>query len=164
MRRLKPHLFVLVFVLFLVACTNNNANVTNESKNTTPIGYYSNEKRDENNEITDILNPGDTDGRFSTTDVNYHGHLNVDNRQPNSNNYNSNESKIIKKARLAAEKVNNVDRVRSVSFGSNHVLIGITVKDKSKRKETIQEVKKAVSRELDGQSVQVVIDEGTIAR
>lgn len=163
MRRLKPLLFVLVFVLFLVACNNNNANVTNESKNTTPIGYYSNEKRDDN-EITDILNPGDTDGRFSTTDVNYHGHLNVDNRQPNSNNYNSNESKIIKKARLAAEKVNNVDRVRSVSFGSNHVLIGITVKDKSKRKETIQEVKKAVSRELDGQSVQVVIDEGTIAR
>lgn len=163
MRRLKPLLFVLVFVLFLVACNNNNANVTNESKNTTPIGYYSNEKRDDN-EITNILNPGDTDGRFSTTDVNYHGHLNVDNRQPNSNNYNSNESKIIKKARLAAEKVNNVDRVRSVSFGSNHVLIGITVKDKSKRKETIQEVKKAVSRELDGQSVQVVIDEGTIAR
>jgi len=167
-KRLKiSFIFLLSTVIFMNACGNDESRQGNHhTEGTRPIGYYSNHNDDQSNDgpMKKMLEAGDSDRRFSTADVNYHGHLNTDNRQPNSSNYNANESEIVRKVRIATERVRNVDQVRSVSFGSNHVLIGITVRDHTKKVETIQYVKSAVAKVLDGQSVQVTIDEGTIAR
>jgi len=160
-------IFLLSTAVFMNGCGNDESRQgNNQTEGTRPIGFYSNHNEDHSNDgpMKKMLEAGDSDRRFSTADVNYHGHLNANNRQPNSSNYNANESEIVRKVRIATKRVRNVDQVRSVSFGSNHVLIGITVRDHTKTDETIQNVKAAVAKVLNGQSVQVTIDEGTIAR
>lgn len=103
------------------------------------------------------------DNRFSTSDVNYHDHLNQNIANTGYvNDYGSNK-KVSDKIRRKAESVKNVQDVHSVIYG-NSVLISIDLVDNKREKETKKAVQAAVKPYVNGKAVSVIIDEGTFSR
>lgn len=104
------------------------------------------------------------DNRFSTSDVNYHGHLdNKQNSQIRSANDTVYDMKLADKLSNAAASVTNVEEAHSIVY-KNSVIIAVNVKDSSKEMETRQQVTKAVQPYVNGKAVNVVADEGTFTR
>ena len=103
------------------------------------------------------------DNRFSTSDMNYHGHLstNIGNTGVATNpNFQDNFSN---KIRSKVASVNNVQDVRSVAYG-NTVIVSVTLRDNSKAAATKRAIQNVVKPYAMGRTVTVITDEGTIGR
>lgn len=103
------------------------------------------------------------DNRFSTSDVNYHGHLNQNignTGMATDPNYQDSASDQIRKK---AATVKNVQDVRSVSLG-NSVVVSVNLIDKRKAAETKKAIRNVVQPYANGRSVTVITDEGTFGR
>ncbi|MGG5254914.1 YhcN/YlaJ family sporulation lipoprotein [Neobacillus sp. SM06] len=103
------------------------------------------------------------DNRFSTGDANYHGQLNQNIANTGFSTDPATHKQLTDQVRLAAEKVQNVRKVRSVIYGSS-VFISVELMDQAKAAGTKKAIQKAVSPYVDGRNVDVVTDEGTFTR
>lgn len=105
------------------------------------------------------------DNRYSRGDLNYHGHLDDKRGSGKASVYRNTkqDEKLARKVEEAAASVNNVDKVRSLLFGTE-VEIAVSYKDKSLEKETKKEIEKAVRPYLEGRKLRIIRDEGTFSR
>lgn len=103
------------------------------------------------------------DNRFSTSDMNYHGHLNKKIGTMGMATNSKFQDNVTNQIRSKVEGMNNVQAVRSVSYG-NTVTVSVTLIDKSKAKQTKAAIRKAVQPYANGNSVTVLTDEGAIGR
>jgi spore cortex protein len=138
---------------------NNGTNNVSQVNNRTDNGNPANPTRPLANNDRMLAH----DNRFSNGDANYHGHLNDNTNKARSSYYNAYEGELTDKIGQVTGKVNNVEDVRSVSYGSN-VLIAVDLTDYSKEEQTKRDIAQAVQPYLRGRSVTVVTDEGTFSR
>ncbi len=105
------------------------------------------------------------DNKYSRGDLNYHGHLSEHRGSGKAGIYSNTgqDNKLARKVSLAAESVDNVDKVRSVMFG-REVEIAVSYKDKSLKKQTDKKIKKAVLPYTEGRELRIIEDEGTFSR
>ncbi|GAM16168.1 YhcN/YlaJ family sporulation lipoprotein [Mesobacillus selenatarsenatis] len=105
------------------------------------------------------------DNKYSRGDLNYHGHLSEHRGSGQARIYNNTEqdNKLARKVGIAAESVDNVDKVRSVLFGRK-VEVAVTYKDKSLKKQTNKNIRKAVLPYIEGRDLRIIEDEGTFSR
>lgn len=103
------------------------------------------------------------DNRFSTSDLNYHGHLN---RQIGNAGVVTDakfQDNVSDKIRKKVRTVKNVQSVRSVAYG-NTIIVSVNLKDKRKENETKKAIRNAVKPYADGKSITVLTDEGVLGR
>ena len=105
------------------------------------------------------------DNKYSRGDLNYHGHLSEHRGSGRAQTYSNSEqdNQMARKVGIAAESVDNVDKVRSVLFG-REVEIAVTYKDKSLKKQTDKKIRQAVLPYTEGRVLRVIEDEGTFSR
>jgi spore cortex protein len=105
------------------------------------------------------------DNKYSRGDLNYHGHLSEHRGSGQARIYNNTEqdNELARKVGIAAESVDNVDKVRSVLFGRK-VEVAVTYKDKSLKKQTNKKIRKAVLPYIEGRELRIIEDEGTFSR
>ncbi|AGK55061.1 YhcN/YlaJ family sporulation lipoprotein [Bacillus sp. 1NLA3E] len=103
------------------------------------------------------------DNRYSTSDVNYHGHLDGKQRKLRSTNDTVYEVRLADKIDGVAATIPNVQDVHCVVY-KNNVLVAVDVADVSKEAQTRQKVLQAVQPYLKGRSVNIVTDEATFSR
>ncbi|WP_213368831.1 YhcN/YlaJ family sporulation lipoprotein [Mesobacillus boroniphilus] len=105
------------------------------------------------------------DNKYSRGDLNYHGHLNEQRGSGQARIYFNTEqdNRLARKVGIAAESVDNVDKVRSVLFGQK-VEIAVTFKDKSLKKQTKEKIRKAVLPYIEDRELNIIEDEGTFSR
>ncbi|PLS01280.1 YhcN/YlaJ family sporulation lipoprotein [Neobacillus cucumis] len=103
------------------------------------------------------------DNRFSTSDLNYHGHLSAKNGNAGVVTNPDFQDRITAKIRNKVENIDNVRNVRSVAYGNN-VIVSVSVHDHDRATETKRAIKNAVKPYTKGKTVQVLIDEGTMGR
>jgi spore cortex protein len=103
------------------------------------------------------------DNRFSTGDVNYHDHLNQNINNTGLSTDHQTLAKISDKIRTKVSRVQNVQGVRSVVYGSS-VLIAVDLKDKAKANSTKKAIQNAIKPYLNGRKATVITDEGTFSR
>lgn len=103
------------------------------------------------------------DNRFSTSDANYHGHMNerIGTTGTTTNPEFQDQAKGTIKRRAAA--VDNVRQVRSVVYG-NSVIISVDLVDNARADETIRAIRNTVKPYVGGRSIQVITDEGALGR
>ena len=142
-----------------------------ESKNKRGRGSQILEVRDEKENLDNQKTPINTtdgymlqrDNRFSTSDANYHGHLNGKNNRARSSYYTAYEGELAEKIGDVTASVHNVKDVRSAVYGDD-VLIAVDLNDYLQEERTKQQINKAVKPYLKGRTVTVVTDEGTFSR
>jgi spore cortex protein len=102
------------------------------------------------------------DNQFSTSDLNYHGHLNqqIGNTGATDPKFQDN---ISSKIRKKVATVRNVQDVRSVAFG-NSIIVSVDLIDKSRATATKKAIRNAVKPYADGRPVTVLTDEGALGR
>ena len=103
------------------------------------------------------------DNRFSTSDLNYHGHLSAKNGNNGVVTDPDFQDRFTAKIRDKVENINNVRNVRSVAYG-NTVIVSVSLHDHDRAAETKRAIKKAVQPYAKGKSIQVITDEGTMGR
>lgn len=103
------------------------------------------------------------DNRFSTSDMNYHGHLNQQTGNPGIATNPKFQDNVSHKIRNKVAQINNVQDVRSVAYG-NTVTVSVKLYDNSWATKTKKAIRKAVIPYTNGRSVTVFIDEGTLGR
>ena len=105
------------------------------------------------------------DNKYSRGDLNYHGHLSDHRGSGQARIYTNTEqdTKLARKVGIAAESVDNVDKVRSVLFGRK-VEVAVTYKDKSLKKQTNKKIRKALLPYIEGRELRIIEDEGTFSR
>lgn len=149
---------------------NNNAGTNQYNDNLNPVGYYSNEKinddrtgLDNDGPVTEIMdrNAGKNNINQTVPLVNEDQHFNNRNVD-NSSYYNSYDGKLAKKIENRAEKVKNVNDA-TVAIRDNDVLIALAA-DETNQKSMSEQVKKAVQPLAKGKTVHVVTDKGTFSR
>jgi spore cortex protein len=103
------------------------------------------------------------DNRFSTSDANYHGHMNQ--RLGTSGTTTKPEFQDKAKATIKnkAAEVDNVQQVRSVVYG-NSVIVSVELVDHKRSDETKRDIQNAVKPYVGGRQVQVIVDEGALGR
>jgi spore cortex protein len=105
------------------------------------------------------------DNRFSSSDANYHGHLNqrrlnvpgTDTTNPEA------QDRVTDQIRSKAAAVDNVQQVRSVLYG-NDVIVYIEVNDGGRSDETKKAVQTAVKPYANGKNIRVITDDGALGR
>jgi spore cortex protein len=103
------------------------------------------------------------DNRFSTSDMNYHGHLN---RQIGNAGIVTDpkfQDNVTDKIRKKVRTVKNVKSVRSVAYG-NTIIVSVNLNDKRKATETKKAIQSAVMPYADGKPITVLTDEGVLGR
>jgi spore cortex protein len=105
------------------------------------------------------------DNRYSTSDVNYHGHLNKDIGNSNAGSVVDPgfQERITDRIRNKVRDVDNVRSIRSVSYG-NTVRISVKLVENSKAEETKREIENAVQPLVSDRAVRVITDEGALGR
>jgi spore cortex protein len=103
------------------------------------------------------------DNRFSTSDLNYHGHLSAKNGNNGVVTNPEFQDRFTAKIRNKVENIDNVRNVRSVAYG-NTVIVSVSLHDNDRAAETKRAIQKAVQPYAKGKTVQVITDEGTIGR
>ncbi|MEH7121389.1 YhcN/YlaJ family sporulation lipoprotein [Neobacillus vireti] len=103
------------------------------------------------------------DNRFSTSDLNYHGHLSAKNGKNGVVTDPDFQDRFTSKIRDKVENINNVRNVRSVAYG-NTVIVSVSLHDHDRAAQTKRAIKKAVQPYAKGKSIQVITDEGTMGR
>jgi spore cortex protein len=103
------------------------------------------------------------DNRFSTSDLNYHGHLSAKNGNNGVVTNPEFQDRFTAKIRNKVENIDNVRNVRSVAYG-NTVIVSVSLHDNDRAAETKRAIQKAVHPYAKGKTVQVITDEGTMGR
>ncbi|GHH97160.1 YhcN/YlaJ family sporulation lipoprotein [Neobacillus kokaensis] len=105
------------------------------------------------------------DNRFSTSDMNYHGHLNRKTGNTWSHVDHEFQEDITDTIRDKVEHVDNVRSIRNVAYG-NSVWVSVSLVDNSKAaaNKTKRDIKRVVQPYVKGKTIKVVIDEGTFGR
>jgi spore cortex protein len=103
------------------------------------------------------------DNRFSTSDLNYHGHLSAKNGNNGVVTNPEFQDRFTAKIRNKVENIDNVRNVRSVAYG-NTVIVSVSLHDNDQAAETKRAIKKVVQPYAKGKTVQVITDEGTMGR
>ena len=103
------------------------------------------------------------DNRFSTSDMNYHGHLNVNTRNTGVATDPNFQNNVTNKIRNKVDAVPNVQSVRSVAYG-NTIIVSVNLNNHGKAAATKRAIQKAVQPYANGRTVKVIIDEGTLGR
>ena len=103
------------------------------------------------------------DNRFSTSDMNYHGHLNVKNGNNGLVTDPDFQDNFAKKVKNKVAAIANVQTVRSVAYG-NTVIVSVVLIDQDKASATKRAIKRAVTPYANGRTVTVITDEGAIGR
>lgn len=103
------------------------------------------------------------DDRFSTSDMNYHGHLSKNIRNTGVVTDPNFQDRVSNTIRNKVAGMNNVQVVRSVAYG-NTVTISVTLVDKGKAADTKKAIRNAVKPYANGRTVTVLTDEGTLSR
>lgn len=103
------------------------------------------------------------DNRFSTSDMNYHGHLNRNTANSGTATNQHVEEDISDRIRGRVADIDNVRSIRSVTYGNN-VMVSVKLADPDRAEETKRAIKNAVVPFANGKPVQVEIDDGTIGR
>ncbi|MFP5114385.1 YhcN/YlaJ family sporulation lipoprotein [Bacillaceae bacterium C204] len=103
------------------------------------------------------------DNRFSTSDMNYHGHLNVNMRNTGVATDPDFQNNVTNKIRNTVAAVPNVEDVRSVAYGSS-IIVSVNLIDNDQASATKRAIKKAVKPYANGRTVKVIFDEGKIGR
>ncbi|WP_413308523.1 YhcN/YlaJ family sporulation lipoprotein [Bacillus sp. 1P10SD] len=145
--------------------------VGNEDQLTTEHNRRILQNRDENGNPTNPTKPLATkdrnffqhDNRFSTSDMNYHGHLSKNTGNTGVATDSDFQDNVTAKIRRKVASVKNVQDVRSVAYG-NSVIVSVKLADNSKAAETKRAIKNAVMPYTKGRNVTVLTDEGTMGR
>jgi spore cortex protein len=103
------------------------------------------------------------DNRFSTSDMNYHGHLNAKTGNAGVVTDSDFQDNFTNKVRNKVEAIPNVQTVRSVAYG-NTVIVSVVLNDQDKAAATKSAIKRAVRPYANGRPVKVITDEGTLGR
>lgn len=103
------------------------------------------------------------DERASHGDANYHGHLDDNTRKARRSYYTAYEGELAEKIGDVTASVENVNDVRSVTYGTD-VLIAVDLEDDSRFQQTKRDIERAVQPYLKGRTVTVAADEGTFSR
>jgi spore cortex protein len=103
------------------------------------------------------------DNRFSTSDINYHGHLSTNTRNTGVATNPEFQDKVTNQIKNKVADIENVQAVRSVAYG-NTVIVSVTLHDQGKAAETKTAIKRAVKPYANGHPVTVYTDEGTLGR
>jgi spore cortex protein len=103
------------------------------------------------------------DNRFSTSDANYHGHLNQRIGTTGTATNPENQDNVTGQIKRQVATVDNVRQVRSVLYG-NSVVISVDLVNNQREKETKSAIQKAVKPFVGGRSVQVINDDGILGR
>ena len=103
------------------------------------------------------------DNRFSTSDMNYHGHLSAKNGNNGAVTDPDFQDNVAEKMRNKVAAVPNVQAVRSVSYG-NTIIVSVDLNDNDKASATKKAIRRAVKPYANGKTIQVITDEGTLGR
>ncbi|MDN3020196.1 YhcN/YlaJ family sporulation lipoprotein [Paenibacillus sp. BSR1-1] len=103
------------------------------------------------------------DNRFSTSDMNYHGHLNKNIGKNGEATDKHVQENITDNIRSKVSSIDNVQSVRSVAYG-NTVIVSVNLVDRDREAATKRAIKNAVKPFANGKSVTVITDEGTFGR
>ncbi|WML40692.1 YhcN/YlaJ family sporulation lipoprotein [Neobacillus sp. OS1-2] len=103
------------------------------------------------------------DNRFSTSDMNYHGHLSTNMGNTGVATNPNFQDDFSNKIRNKVAAIHNVQDVRSVAYG-NTVIVSVKLQDNSKAADTKRAIKNAVKPYAKGREVTVFTDEGAIGR
>jgi spore cortex protein len=103
------------------------------------------------------------DNRFSTSDFNYHGHMNRRYGNGGVVTESSFQDQVTNKIRNRVQRVENVRSVRSVGYG-NTIIVSVKLKDDSRANETKREIRNAVKPYADGRGITVYTDDGALGR
>jgi spore cortex protein len=103
------------------------------------------------------------DNKFSTSDANYHGHLNQRLGNTGTTTKPESQDRITERIKGRVADVENVREVRSVLFG-NSVMVSVKLENGKNTEETKRAIQDAVQPLAGGRSVQVIIDDGALGR
>jgi spore cortex protein len=103
------------------------------------------------------------DNQFSTSDANYHGHLNQRLGNTGTTTKPESQDRVTERIKSKVADVENVQQVRSVLYG-NSIMVSVKLENNKRAKETQRAIKDAVEPYANGRSVQVLIDDGTLGR
>jgi spore cortex protein len=103
------------------------------------------------------------DNRFSTSDMNYHGHMNKQLGNAGVVTDPKFQDDVSNKIRNKVATMKNVQDVRSVVYG-NTVTVSVKLIDKGRAAETKKAIRKAVKPYTNGRSVTILTDEGILGR
>lgn len=179
-----PVLLTLTFGLAGCGVNEDETADQNRLNNARPIGYYSNEQHEVNNDnrsttdndgpITEMMDHtfGDEDNRngIGGQDVNNRDGVNVrnvNNRNTTRDNSNidnredkvSYDTDLAEKVSNVAAKIDNVKNARSIVYGDN-VLVALEVENTKNIEQTKTKVKDKLDDSLNGRDISVVTDRG----
>ncbi|MFL6558332.1 MAG: YhcN/YlaJ family sporulation lipoprotein [Bacillus sp. (in: firmicutes)] len=103
------------------------------------------------------------DNRFSTSDMNYHGHLSAKNGNAGVVTDPDFQDNVTNKIRNKVAAVPNVQSVRSVAYG-NTIIVSVNLVDNDDAAATKRAITKAAQPYANGRNVQVITDEGAVGR
>lgn len=103
------------------------------------------------------------DNQFSTSDANYHGHLNQRLGNTGTTTKPESQDRVTERIKSKVADVENVQEVRSVTYG-NSVMVSVKLENNKRAKETQRAIQNAVKAYANGRSVQVMIDDGALGR
>ncbi|WP_251549346.1 YhcN/YlaJ family sporulation lipoprotein [Neobacillus muris] len=103
------------------------------------------------------------DNQFSTSDLNYHGHLNKQIGNAGVTTSPGTQENVTDAIRSKVADVDNVRSIRSVAYG-NTITVSVKLQDESKAAETKRAIQNAVKPYADGRQVKVIVDEGVLGR
>ncbi|MEH7245468.1 YhcN/YlaJ family sporulation lipoprotein [Neobacillus niacini] len=103
------------------------------------------------------------DNRFSTSDANYHGHLNQRLGNTGTTTNPEYQDKVTEQIKSKVADIDNVQQVRSVLYG-NSVMVSVKLADNARAEETKRAIQSAVKPLANGRSVQVITDDGALGR
>ena len=168
-----PVLLTLTFSLTGCGVNNDQTADQNRLNNTRPIGYYSNERHDDNNgnryttdndgPVTEIMdhtygNEGNRNG-VNVRNVNNRNNNTTRNANADRTNRTSYDTELADKVSKTAAKIENVKNARSLVYGDN-VLVALEVENTKNIDQTKAKVKDKISSSLKDRDVNIVTDRG----
>lgn len=103
------------------------------------------------------------DNKFSTSDANYHGHMNQRLGNTGTTTKPESQDRITERIKSRVADVENVREVRSVVYG-NSVMVSVKLENSKNTEETKRAIQDAVRPLAGGRSVQVILDDGALGR
>ncbi len=103
------------------------------------------------------------DNQFSTSDMNYHGHLNKKMGKMGVAVTPDFQENVTNNIKNTVADLDNVRSVRSVAYG-NTIIISVKLVNNDRAAETKRAIRKAVKPFSNGRSVQVITDDGSLGR
>lgn len=103
------------------------------------------------------------DNKFSTSDANYHGHLNQRLGNTGTTTNPETQDRITERIKSKVADIENVQQVRSVLYG-NSIMVSVKLDNSKRADETKRAIQNAVKPLAGGRSVQVITDDGALGR